>query len=412
MRVLCIRLAITVTFVSPAASTLAELVPCLESAAAPTRRPATELLAKQTMVLKGLQLEPLDVPLVTSHMMASVQHPFQQVDVDFATGQGDTYEKVQYSTAEKQRQAQSGPCAAAYKSLIAAVRANGEVFDSRAALAPQFALNSFFGWYFAPENRDKQTLAAPIVAAERAYARDCLTGAIPPEMNPNLVKGAVGILSFEGQPFCTVLRASEDSLFTDKHCFLYTETGELRPQTKAALSSQGGKIVFQYEGEPDTIYEVCPNSLPRAASTGFLPEGDVARVKTAKTKMPVSPWRWTDATPTAGTSLYMRGYFEFAPEAASLQRMRSTALGGCAVIGSDPRDRCVFNGCQAVGGMSGAPVFKRPEPGAPLAVLEVVGLHLGPATLVSHGTRGGASCSNIDGKQFSSSNLAFRRKGE
>lgn len=334
-----------------------------------------------------------------------LQHsrPLQQININDSAAQAkNAGVKLTFSLAETNRQAQSGTCDGAFDNLLRKFSENSASLGL-AGTSSIYGLSAFVSWYLNPKTSEAtKTLAAPVIDAERNYDSACLTSNIPNEFNPVLIKRAVGILVFAGQPFCTALRMSSTDLLTAKHCFV-SEKSDLLPHTVSSLKG-GEKIWFQYEDEPENRYEVCRDSLPQTSrKTKLLPFEDNIRLKTKQTARPPPEWKWSTAQP--GASLYLRGYFPFAEEESLIQRMRSTAKGGCAAI--TVRNRCTFHACQSTPIMSGAPIFLRPDASSPQTTLEVIGIHLGTASVGNSST-----CNGFDGSSLSLSNFSYLPNGD
>ncbi|MDP1638768.1 MAG: hypothetical protein Q8K74_07470 [Candidatus Nitrotoga sp.] len=313
-----------------------------------------------------------------------------------------------YSSEEQKRQAQSESCNQAFSNLEAVFEKQRRPMqfwsDAEKGLA------HFIPWYFQPElNKLQRDAAQPVVEAQRRYEQSCLTNPIPGEMNPTLIKRAVGLLLFEHKVICTGLRTSKETIYTAKHCFLVTGKGAVKPGAantfmSSALKGQG-KFWFIYEAEPLHRFEVCIDSLPKPQEWPVLPHADNVKLTIAATNEPEVPMKWALA-PRAGASLYLRGYFPFA-SGSDLQRLRATAHGGCVAL--QVKDQCLFHACQSTSVMSGAPVFLRPEPGGPPRnYLEPVALHLGSAGTAAAANGGGEVCEGVDGNLLSLSNFAYR----
>jgi len=408
----CIRaavgVALTVTVAAPLASDFfCPVIPLADEGLSSQLRPVP-LVDSSTIASRPTPLVSVITPGLLSSILRSLR-PLQQVNVVDAVSQSRKVEPtLRFSPGEQKRQVQSAPCNLAYDHLLQVFTSSSTSMGFPEGTSPREGLGNFVSWYLSPWlSADNLKNAQPVVKAENEFEKACLRSEVPAEMNPDLIKRAVGVLSYETQPFCTALRATDSEVITARHCFS-SEDGKLQPQTESALA-HGGHIWFQYEGEPQNRYEVCEQSLPRATNVGFLLHQDNIRVKIAKTQLPAVPWRWYALPLRQGISLYIRGYFPFASEATILGRMRATAFGGCASIAAD--ERCVFHACQSTPIMSGAPVFFRPEPGTQSDHLELVALHLGPAAIASASASGGAVCEKSDGALVNLSNFAYQPEG-
>lgn len=362
---------------------------------------------------EGVRGTPLSI--LTSDALAAAlkavrdsTRPMQEVNTDDAKNQATKTlgSAPPFTSAEAERQRQSTGCNAAYDALLKAFSENTAAMSYP---VPGLAgLATFARWYYDPDRSPAQIDAAqPVYQAELAFAKACLANPIPTEMNPDQVRRAVGIFSFESQPFCSGLRETQASALTAKHCFVNPD-GTLTPVTALAQAGKG-KLWFQFEAEPDERYEVCLSSLPKTTGATFVTVQDNIRVTIAKTQAPPPSWRWSSVPIADGTSLYLRGHFPFGNESEPLlSRMRATAFGGCAAF--DVHDRCVFHGCQAMPSMSGAPIFYRPDSGTANELL-VVGLHLGTASLSRSTEPGGNVCLDSEGSGLKLLNFAYQPKG-
>ena len=314
-------------------------------------------------------------------------------------------EPMTFSPAELSRQAKSSSCSTAYRSLASSFESNKLAMGFWTE--PGYTVADFVNWYFQSDLSDEsRQKAAPVIQAQERFDKSCMESNIPTEMNPVLIQRAVGLLMLDSKVFCTALRVSETEVLTARHCVVNPRTGATSNDARAVLAGKA-KMWFTYEAEPGSRYEVCKSSLPQTASTGFTPSGDNIRLRTSRTKGPVAPLKWSTTPVKSGSSLYLRGYFHFAVGASGpLERLRSTAAGGCFAHAGG--GRCFFHGCQTTPIMSGAPVFKRPEPNTKSDVLEVAGLHLGSALLSDPNGPNGSVCTGVDGTKVPTSNFAYQ----
>lgn len=328
----------------------------------------------------------------------------QQSDPVVATGEVTKRTSLILSPAEKKRLAGSTQCSAAFKSLVTTFASNrtsmGFWAESERTLA------EFIPWYYqsslSKENRDK---AAPVVRAQERYQEECLEARIPPELNSSLVQRAVGLLMYGDKVFCTALRTSASEVLTAKHCFQDANSGKPSDDVSAVLNNRE-QMWFSYEAEPNNRFGVCKASLPKSGAR-FGPESDHVTLQISPTNLPPSPLKWVTTPIKTGTSLYLRGYFPFTGAAAnSVDRMRSTAAGGC--FAHSASEQCFFHACQTTPIMSGSPIFVRPEPSVQTDTLLVAGIHIGSALLSDPNGDNGSVCSGIDGTKFPSSNFGYQ----
>lgn len=326
------------------------------------------------------------------------QYPAQQVDVEEAVKQAEKNTgAITFSPEEQVRQRKSGVCDRALRSLAKEF----ESMRDSIGYPPRnvAGLADFADWYYGGSaTAEQKRLAEPIVESQRDYMKACMTVDIPREMNPTFVKQAVGILSVDQKPFCSALRISKDQIETVKHCFLQPSTGALWPDIEKVVNGTA-RLTFAYEAEPDRLFEVCRASLPPAESAPIPANKEPVRVSIAATTGSVAPLKRATLDPKGGTSLYLRGLFPFATGPTILDHIRGTAEGGCAALAV--RGRCVFHGCQALSGMSGGPIFVRPDGPNVAHELQVAGLHVGPA-----GVATGSVCP-IDGSVLRRANFGY-----
>lgn len=334
--------------------------------------------------------------------------PLQQVNMSKALQQAyENIPSLTFSQTEKIRQVNSLVCTASYNRLMKIFLENRKKIHFPDDQDDSEGLAKFVSWYINPGTlQSDKDLAMPIVTAQRDYDKDCLVKEIPSEMNPDLLKRAVGILFADTQPICIALRQGANSIITAQHCFRSPD-GNLHSYTKGAILGIN-KIWFAYEAEPSNRYGVCRNSIPKVERQPFRPYADNLRLIIANPHLPAAPWKWA-APLSSGVSLYLRGYFHFSNETADIDRMRATANGGCAVL--EAKNRCIFHACQSTQIMSGAPVFVRPEPGQTISHLEVAGIHLGSAALASKTAAISGVCEDGNGRNFDLSNFAYQPKG-
>jgi V8-like Glu-specific endopeptidase len=322
----------------------------------------------------------------------------QQVDDDKAKQQAKKQNALRTSSKEDERASQGHSCRAALTALE-------QTFESqRSAIGypdrSELGLGSFGPWLAKAELTPSQRQAADlVVAAEKRFGDECLSAAIPPEMNPDLVKRAVGIISFEDQVFCTALRINETEILTARHCFVSSQDSSPTMEVRQALNG-AGRMWFSYEAEPDKKFEICTRSLPVGRRERLEPPSDHISVAVARTNTPPPSISWYTAQLPAGSTVYLRAHFMFAPSPNPVDALRATRYGGCVVVAH--RERCVFHACQTLPVMSGAPIFLRPEDGSAPSTLEVVGIHLGPASM------GTSRYCQIDGNDLDLSNFGYR----
>lgn len=345
--------------------------------------------------------------MVRSMVLSKTAAPLKQVPIDDALKEAlKTDASLKFSPAEQLRQQHSGACKAAYVKLRSTFAQMHASFKGLAELPEESALQRFVAWWVAPETTPAQRAAAqPVLDAQRVFDGACLTKDIPAEMGPDAVKATVGVLVFDdGLPFCAAFRTASSKLLTTRHCFVNGE-GVLWDNIRA-LAAPDKRLWFQYPAELGHRFEVCKSSVPSENDGVRLhPERDRINLSVATTAAPVPQWEWADTKP--GASLYVRGYFAFGTEATPLERLRGSAVGGCAAL--IIKGKCVLNGCQSLPTSSGAPVFLRPEPGGPSGPLRVVGLHLGSADYAD--TASSEACPTLLSSDLPSGNVAFQFRG-
>lgn len=361
-----------------------------------------ELHAPNLRPLTGVANDPAALnirPLVSIGGFPRSQRLLQQVNVKFALDEVAPLDIMVVKSPEEALRRQDGTACDAH---VAKLHETFKAARDAMGFPEAKGLADFLAWYQQEATQVEKDAAAPVIAAERAYDAACLTANIPAEMNPEWIRLAVGVLEFEGRAFCTALRTARDTVVTAKHCLVDPKSGKrLEATSRAARGATS--IWLVYEAEPDKRYQLCGDTLPKDQAP-FLSNEDYVYLKTATTHHPAPPWRWTKSPPPSGTPLYLRGYFDFAMESENTDRLRATAAGGCIAFRS--KERCVFHACQAIAGMSGAPLFLRPEVGEQHDALEVVALHIGPSALA--GKNSTAACKNVDGQSTSRSNFGYR----
>jgi hypothetical protein len=327
----------------------------------------------------------------------------QQVNPTDAVAEAKKFSKFELTLAERKRLAASGACVSAYRALVTRFEVNKVALGFNPG---EHTLSDFVPWYYDSSLPAAMRLqAAPVVAAEEAFERECMEKTIPPELNPAWVEQAVGVISFGDKVICTALRIAADKIVTAKHCFLNADNGRISPAVAAAKAGKAS-MWFSYPAEPAHRYGLCRASLPAAIVGRVSPDLDHVTLTMRATAAPVAPLSWSTSAPPNGHALYLRGFFPFAShETTMLGRLRSSSSGGC--IAHAGAGRCFFHACQTTPLMSGAPVFMRPEPGAVPTRLQVAGMHLGAASLSDPKGVNGAVCDGADGTDVSSSNFAY-----
>lgn len=368
-----------------------------------------EVVAPRTGPVVALSSPPLLIQdprtnLILGNLLKRDSRVEQQLDPKVATTEVKKQNALNLSTEEEFRLAGSAQCSADFNFLVTTFESN------RASMGfwtePERTVADFIPWYYQPnltqENRDK---AAIVISAQERYERSCLEARIPPELNPPLVRRAVGLLMYEDKVFCTALRTSENEVLTAKHCFYKANTGESSDDVNAVLSNKG-QMWFSYEAEPNNRFGVCKESLPKTVER-FGPDSDNFILKISHTNSPPAPLTWVKTPIKMGTSLYLRGYFPFSgPAATFVDRLRSTAVGGCYAHSTS--ERCFFHACQTTPIMSGAPIFIRPKTGTQNNTLSIAGIHLGSALLSDPNGAYGSVCSGADGTKVPSSNFGYQ----
>lgn len=260
---------------------------------------------------------------------------------------------IPYSKAELARQANSHTCNEAFRVLQEVFYSSAEAMEWDWA---EGELERFVVWRQDRRRTPSQLAAAkPVEQAQRKYSKACLQSDVPQEMGSDLVKQAVGLLYFENEPICSALRMREDKIRTALHCFMDFLSGKESDPLKAAKQGKG-RYWFAFEAQPADRFQICSRSLPKAVDGALHPAIDSVTLEIAPTSAPVSPISWV-TSPSAGTSLYLRGYFAYADADAALSRMRSSEFGGCVALNVSAR--CLLHACQTTPIMSvTCPVFQ------------------------------------------------------
>lgn len=279
------------------------------------------------------------------------------------------------SLSETVRLRQSDSCKSAIDSMSRVLEAN----RLKMGYPAEYSIGGFIDWYLAvgAQHPTSKAAAEPVLKEQKVYEKACLTTVIPDGIDENKVKNVVGILFNGENVFCTGYRIAQDEIRTARHCFITSNKGGLPYAVEAAQGKR--KLYFMYEGEPDKKFEIDRTSLPQLIGLPFSPEKDYVKLKIEKTANPVPTVRWSSSPPERGDSLYLRAYFELADGSEPLDKMRSTAHGGCSV--TYVSGNCVFHACQTANIMSGAPIFARPEPSDASNELTIVAIHLGAGNL-------------------------------
>ena len=364
------------------------------------------LVLDDRIIPYDLKPRPFDVSPFAQGLMKRQESTQRQLDPADARKEAQKIMPLNLSASENRRFATSPVCSEAYKKLsgtfdIHRSRLGAFWSDSRNTL------NEFIKWYSRPElSQSERENALPVIEAQRGYAKACLEHDIPDEVNPALVKSAVGLLMLGTRVLCSGLRTGADEVLTAKHCFIDPESGRLYRETAEVLSGKTD-LWFVYEGEPQNRFGVCKSALPTSTQDSFNGAKDNIRLKISTTHLPMAKMTWVMTPIPQGASLYLRGYFPFTENNdAPIARMRSTAVGGCFAHSS--AGRCFFHACQTTPMMSGAPVFLRPEEGKRTDTLSVVGLHLGNALLSDPGANTGSVCTGANGTRVSLSNFGYQ----
>lgn len=315
----------------------------------------------------------------------------------------DLFGDIKLSLGEKTRQTKDPTCSAKYDRMMS------ELESSKVSLGlPQTATYSdFVDWYIQPSHTASQKIEAELVLAPyKEYEKACLESAVPEEMNPVRVRSAVGVLVSKDGAFCTGLRTSATAVVTARHCFVDDARGKVAAYVTEAIANKD-KLWFIYESEPSDRFEVCADSLPTGVRNGYSVSADRAEVRIAQTHAPVPILSWAQMPLQDGTSLYLRGFDPIAAKGSGnpLERLRSTAVGQCYARQST--SQCFLHACQSFSGMSGAPIFVRPDPSParPSEVLTVAGMHIGSSTLAKPDN---GACEGLDGTVGTPINLGVQ----
>lgn len=392
-----------------AATAQAVDVPCVEAVSQkPKAQVSTPLLSSGISLNHSLAAAVGNLGIADRIIERAQQVNFEAVKKDARKSGG----LPAFSPAENSRIKESRACDASVEALQ-------DLFEEARPYLTGYpadrGLESFVAWYVQASTLElSNTSVAQLVKGQRTFAEQCLRKDVPPELNPLQIQSAVGLLTFERkegaktvvEPLCGALRVSLSRVRTALHCFASPSRGDVHPRIEQVRRGQV-KLWFQYEAEPGSRYEVCTSSIPDPGA-GFSPDEDSADVTIAPTPPPAPQLRFSAGAPPAGSSLYMRGYFPFSEdgEAPVLAFQRSTAYGGCSALRS--AGRCLLHGCQSTPLMSGSPVFLRPEPNQSIAGLDVVGIHLGAASLGAARSTSTFVCEDFNGNEVSSANFAYQ----
>lgn len=322
------------------------------------------------------------------------ERPLQQVLFDDAKKEAERRAVMHFDSEEKKRQEAGKECTTALEKLQSVFKEE----RARMRFPSNRDLAYFASWYFSLKTPDEDRRAAlRVVEKQREYDEKCLAEPIPVGMDEQAVRNAYAVLMFEDKVLCTGLRDGQQRFTTARHCFVNDE-GALLEDVVLAHAGKG-RFWIRYQGEPQMRFEVCRSSLPRTSMSALTAANDHLTVQTAKTAAPAPTIRRAQLPLPEGTSLYLRGWFAFAKGPDPLEMLRATRHGGCVVTASV--NRCLFHGCQATPGMSGAPVLLRPLSSNRLAELTLVGFHLGPARV------GTPDVCILDGNVVGKSNFSF-----
>ena len=236
--------------------------------------------------------------------------------------------------------------------------------------------------WLANNNPSKNQLQAieAFRAGAATYETNCLSATIDSHFLSVGIEKVVGAIGKESGGFCTGLRITNNIVVTARHCFYFPRTNEWNTQIAP------NDVWFQYLGDSTDRYQVCSivagehyrtehPSLPIATRDDYVFLA-IAGVH----QRPPQITKHNDAlTPYA--PLYLVGLFpdmDFLYPGGKVQNFRSTKHGGC-YVGKYDSPACVFHGCQALSGTSGAPIFF----GDARNGLKLVGFHIGtPASVL------------------------------
>ena len=164
-----------------------------------------------------------------------VQHQVNPVD---AINQADKMDRLNLSPSEVARGKNAAVCSIAYKNLVT-VFVNTRPKMGKFWLDSTRTLNDFIGWYYSPDLSDaEKEAAAPVVSAQIDFSKSCLDRDIPQEINGDLIKMVVGIISFGNTVMCSGLRNMADEVLTARHCFMSPDSGKIYAETQQALEKK------------------------------------------------------------------------------------------------------------------------------------------------------------------------------
>lgn len=208
-----------------------------------------------------------------------------------------------------------------------------------------------------------------IWTSAKEYANACLSSQVPSGMTFHQVAKLVGALGANSHRFCTGTRISKSRILTARHCVM--DQDENGP-TALLSSDEIQKLWFEFDSSEHVRYAVC------GVNAGNVPgeynySSDMVVLNIAQPIDDAPSISIKADVPQIGNYFYMPGLnlaeeqdgFPFLP--------KSTAVSGCravAIAGS-----CVIHGCQALPGMSGAPLFMIDNKG--MVNMAIVGIHLG-----------------------------------
>lgn len=217
--------------------------------------------------------------------------------------------------------------------------------------------------------------------ASSAYEAACMDTISQLKPNVQGLLDLVGVVTNDFTPFCTAFRVNEDTVVTSRHCFFNVEDNT---PTRTNLVSERKVSFIPLSGnvEPVKVVTLTEGKFYREHRDDkekISPRNDYILLKLEL------PWKLfsgvTIKAPTALDDILLLGYYPFSKETVAKKEnykdyiadlrshFRMTKASGCYVYAV--AQSCIYYGCQAQQGFSGAPVLTV----TPNSELAILGIH-------------------------------------
>jgi len=215
---------------------------------------------------------------------------------------------------------------------------------------------------------------AAFLAAAMAYRQACFAAwsAAEPALAAAGVDALVGVLTFNGSPFCMGFKVEPQAILTARHCFFDKEKNvPLRSADNLGAVSflAGANSAMSYKAL--TLRSYAPALTAIADASVHIPHAEDRIV--VQLDRPFADGRTLTLDTPADEPLHVAGIFTYDGRPALDDLLWAKSSRVCKAAA--PRNGCFQHGCQTSPGFSGAPLFGLRN-GRPV----IVGMHISAAS--------------------------------